>query len=302
VKGTDSTGGEQRHRPVMPLEVVEFLNLSSGKIVVDCTVGGGGHAKLILERILPHGLLIGIDSDDQMVAEAIRNLAVHGAAVKLFHGSFDNLRDILSKAEVERVDGVLFDLGMSSTQIANPERGFSFMINGPLDMRYDRRREVTAADIVNTKTEEELAEIIRLYGEERYARRIAAAIVERARRGRIETTRELADIIERAVPRYERRIHPATRTFQALRIAVNDELATVERGLEAALSVLRRGGRMVVLTYHSLEDRVVKNFFRERERSGELKRITRKVVTPSPEELVENPRSRSAKLRAAEKL
>lgn len=289
------------HQPVMMAEALFYLEPRPGKFVVDCTVGAGGHAREIASRILPDGFLIGIDQDGAMVAAAHRRLAVFERNTELVHGSFRDLAGILRARGRGAADGLLFDLGVASPQIDDAERGFSFSADGPLDMRMDRRRGRTAADLVNEESEERLCEIIRSYGEERHARRIARRIVERRGRGRIGRTLALATIVAEAAPRGRDRIHPATRTFQALRIAVNEELDSLEEAMRQVPGCLKPGGRVVVISFHSLEDRIVKRAFRQFEAAGQMKALTRRVVTPSAAEIARNVRSRSARLRAAEK-
>jgi len=281
--------------------VLSYLDPQPGMFIVDCTVGGGGHAQEILNRILPNGFLVGIDQDDRMVQEARHRLAHVESHVELVRDSFRHVADIVAAQGRGAADGMLFDLGVASQQIEDPERGFSFSIDGPLEMQMDRRQARTAADIVNREPEKRLVEIIRDYGEERYARRIARRIVERRQRGRIRRALELASIVAEAVPRRERRIHPATRTFQALRIEVNDELRSLQEAMDQAPGCLRPGGRVVVISFHSLEDRIVKQAFKRFAASGEMKILTRRVARPTEDEVKGNPRSRSARLRAAEK-
>lgn len=306
----------QAHIPVLREEVLELLQPRAGGIYVDATVGGGGHAEAILGRILPGGRLIGLDLDDAALELASARLARFGEAVTLVQGNFASIKEILARLGVRAVDGVLMDLGLSSMQVEEPGRGFSFNLEGPLDMRMDRRQPLRAADLVNELSEDALADLIWRYGEERWARRIASAIV-RARP--LATTRELAAVVMEAIPRraWPRAIHPATRTFQALRIAVNRELENLEKGLPDAVEVLREGGRICVITFHSLEDRVVKQTFLRLSRGCTcppgtspcqcggrrwLRVLTKHPISPSPEEIRQNPRARSAKLRAAERL
>ncbi len=303
------------HEPVLLEEVLRFLRPHAGGVYIDATVGGGGHAEAILEKSAPDGRLLGLDADPDALRRSQRRLHRFGRRVVLVHANFDRLQSVAERYGFVPADGVLMDLGVSSDQLADAARGFSFLRPGPLDMRMDPSLPHTAADLVNTLDEEDLARLIRAYGEEPYARRIARAIV-RARP--IYTTTELADLIARVVPRRPgQRLHPATRTFQALRIAVNDELGALERALPQALAVLRPGGRLAVITFHSLEDRIVKHFFRREARDcicpprqpvctcghkAQVRILTPKPVVPSPEEVERNPRSRSAKLRVGEKL
>ena len=300
------------HRPVMRTEAVRFLAPDRGGIYVDGTVGLGGHAAAILTAG-PEARLIGIDRDPQALRYAAARLAQFGDRVRLVHGNYRDLTEILSGLGIEAIDGFLLDLGLSSLQLDAPERGFSFRADGPLDMRMDPTQKTSAADLVNAASVEELARILRDYGEERFAGRIARAIV--AARP-IETTGALAEVVRRAIPRrfHERRIDPATRTFQALRIAVNDELRNLQDGLAAGFAALRPGGVIVVISFHSLEDRIVKRFFRKlatpRYESlapgpplpPQAEVLTKKPLRPSEEEIGENPRARSAKLRACRKL
>lgn len=281
---------------------------------VDGTLGAGGHARGILEACAPGGRLLGLDVDPQALALARETLAPYGERATLVQASYETLAAQLSALGWDAVDGVVLDLGASSMQFDRPERGFSFLQDGPLDMRFGPSAPTSAADLVNGLDESELADLIFRYGEERDSRKIARAIV-RARP--LHSTRELAAVIEAATPRRGDRIHPATRTFQALRIAVNEELAAVENTLPQAVAALRSGGRLAVISFHSLEDRIVKDFLREQsqyhinppyerlyevERKAVVKLITRKPLTASEEETRENPRARSAKLRIAEKL
>lgn len=286
------------HTPVLLSETLRWLDPGPGGVYVDATVGSGGHAEAILERIGPSGLLIGLDRDPEAIAFAQDRLARFGEAVRLVRANFATLRATLQGLGVARVDGVLMDLGVSSLQLARPERGFSFSLTGPLDMRMDPAIPTTAADLVNRLPEHALAEILARYGEEPFARRIAREIV---RSRPLRTTEELREAVARAVPRraWPRRIDVATRTFQALRIAVNQELEALEQALPQAVDVLVPGGRLVVIAFHSLEDRIVKQFLRRTER---VRILTPKPVRPSPEEVRQNPRARSARLRAAEKL
>lgn len=302
------------HTPVLYQQVLEALRPRPGGRYIDATVGAGGHAAGILEASAPDGQLLGIDLDPMALALARERLAAYGERVHLVHGSFADLDRHTAALGWEQVDGVLFDLGLSSMQLEAAHRGFSFQQEGPLDMRFDPRAEVTAADLVNRLSEAELADLLWRFGEERQARRVARAII--AARP-IETTTQLAEVVARALGRSSGRIHPATRTFQALRIAVNRELEALEQGLEAALRVLAPGGRLVVVAFHSLEDRLVKAFFRRESRDclcppeqpvctcghrATLKVLTRRPVRPESEEVARNPRARSARLRAAERL
>jgi 16S rRNA (cytosine1402-N4)-methyltransferase len=284
---------EPRHLPVMPQEVLTWLNPLPGQIIVDATVGGGGHARLLAERLGPTGRLIGLDRDASMLDLARPHII--GCPVTLMHANFDQLGQVLDEMGIDRVDGVLGDLGFASDQMDRADRGFSFQQEGPLDMRLDRTERTTAADLVAGLSARELADIFWLYGEERLSRRIAHRIVQARHRQPIGTTTQLAELVRR-VARRSGKIDPATRVFQALRIAVNDELASLDRLLALLPHVLKPEGRAVIIAFHSLEDRRVKNAFRNRECWQVL---TRKPVTASEAETRTNPRSRSAKLRAA---
>ncbi len=280
----------QDHIPVLAAEVIDGLSLKPGSTIIDGTLGLGGHAALMLERTAPNGILIGIDRDDRNLETAKRNLAQYGDRVRYVHSSFSAMNTL----DVE-ADGVLLDLGFSSVHVDAAERGFSFQNDGPLDMRYDTRGELTAEAIVNSWSIDDLAAILRQLGEEPQARKIANAIFAARRAQRITTTVQLADVISAVVPR-RGKTHPATKTFQALRLAVNDELGEVQKGLEAAQAVLKPGGLLAVITFHSLEDRLVKHWLRD---SEAFETLTKKPIVPGREEVVHNPRSRSAKLRLA---
>jgi 16S rRNA (cytosine1402-N4)-methyltransferase len=283
---------------------------------VDCTLGAGGHARLLLQRISPNGRLLAIDRDQGAVEAARDALAGAGGSPVLVHADFAEVARVAREAGFERVDGVLFDLGLSSDQLEDPRRGFSFRLDGPLDMRMDVHSPVTAERVVNEMSERELASIIRRLGEERWAARIARFIADRRP---LKTTREVAAAVEAAIPRgaWPADIHPATRTFQALRMHVNDELGSLASGLRGALDILVPGGRLAVISFHSLEDGTVKRFFADESRDclcpprqpvctcahrATLRVLTRKPVRPTAEEVSANPRSRSARLRAAERL
>jgi len=301
------------HAPVLLHEVVDYLAVQPGGRYVDCTTGAGGHARAILEAAAPGGLLLGLDADPVAVGVAAENLRPFGDSVQLVESNFRDLKRVCRSHNFVPVHGILFDLGISSMQLAD-DRGFSFQVEAPLDMRFNPGQVLTADDIVNQYAEQDLADVIWRFGEDPASRRIARAIV-RARP--VGTTTELAAIIARAAGGPRRRIHPATRTFQALRIAVNDELGALRDALGQAVELLGNGGRLVVIAFHSLEDRIVKQFLQQESRDcicapeqpacvcghrATLRIITRHTVTPSPEETSENPRSRSARLRAAEKL
>ncbi|MDR7445351.1 MAG: 16S rRNA (cytosine(1402)-N(4))-methyltransferase RsmH [Armatimonadota bacterium] len=286
------------HVPVLLQEVLTWLDPRPGGLYVDATVGTGGHAEAILERILPGGRLVGLDLDPEALAVARRRLERFGDAVQLVQANFADLQHVLRTLGIARVQGVLMDLGVSGLQLATPHRGFSFRLAGPLDMRMDPASPVTAADLVNRLSEKELADLLRRYGEEPFAARIAREIV---RRRPLSTTQELREAVLRAVPRraWPRRVDVATRTFQALRIAVNRELEALEQALPQAVEVLGLGGRLVVISFHSLEDRIVKHALRS---AKPLRVLTPKPIRPSPEEVRANPHARSARLRAAERI
>jgi len=311
---------ETRHIPVMVPEVLSALEVKPGGFYIDANLGEGGHTEAILLASAPEGAVLGIDSDTAAISSAVERLSGSPELAGHLTTANANFRDIESVSTEHgrnpgSVDGVLFDLGLSSLQLDTEERGFSFRRSDPLDMRFDVRQTLTAADIVNTYGRDELADVIYQYGEERASRRVAAAIV--AARP-LQTATQLADVIGTAIPRRgSRRIHPATKTFQALRIAVNDELGALETGLQQAISLLKPGGRLVVLAYHSLEDRIVKNLFRREatdcicppERPicdcghiASLRLVSRRVIKPSQAEIDGNPRSRSARLRVVERL
>jgi 16S rRNA (cytosine1402-N4)-methyltransferase len=302
-----------QHQPVLYHEIIHALQPQNAGQYVDGTVGAGGHAHGILEACTPDGRLLGLDVDPQAIALARETLAPYGERVRLIQASYDSLTKKLREIGWETVDGILLDLGLSSMQLDTPERGFSFQQDAPLDMRFDPASPTTAADLVNSLPGDDLADLIYRYGEERASRRIAQAIVK-ARP--LQTTRQLAAVIESVLPR-RGRVHPATRTFQALRIAVNQELERVENVLPQATAALKSGGRLAVISFHSLEDRIVKEYFRseskdlvnppyeriyEVEKIATLKEINRKVIIPGEAEITTNPRARSAKLRVVKKL
>jgi 16S rRNA (cytosine1402-N4)-methyltransferase len=305
------------HIPVMAREVVDYVIAGSGRVYIDCTVGMGGHAARILEATSPNGYLIGIDIDPQAIAVAKENLKLYEGRFSLIHGNFADLDQILMQQGISEVDGVLMDLGASSLQLDTPERGFSFMHSGPLDMRMNQSSGQPVSYDLNRKDDAELAKIIREFGEERWARRIAANVVKFRRKSPLTTTKQLAEIVEKSIPRSSGRIHPATRVFQSLRIYKNKELTNLKTGLEQAVPVLKPGARICVISFHSLEDRIVKHSFRAMERGcicpprtpvcicgrkPTLKVLTRRPVTPQESEIETNPRCRSAKLRAAERI
>ena len=312
---------KEGHLPVLAEEVVSMLQPAPGSLQIDATVGGGGHTERILEAANPDGRLLGLDADPAAIERVAHRLRPRfGERLVLRQANFRELATVAADAGFGAVDGCLFDLGLSSFQLADTDRGFGFRAGGPLDMRFDTSRGVPAAELLATLDAKELTALFRRYGEEPKAGRIARAIVDARREAPVATAEELAALVERVAPpnpRQPRRTHPATRVFQALRIAVNEELEALEAGLAAAVDLLRPGGRLVVLSYHSLEDRIVKRFFAAERRgcicppelpvcvcgrNPRLRLLTRKSVTPTPEEVASNPRSRSARLRAAERL
>lgn len=309
---------EFHHVSVLLDECIENLNIKPDGVYVDCTMGGAGHSKEIVKKLSNKGLFIGFDQDKNAIKTAKERLSEYSDRVKFVHSNFENIKDELEKIGVYKIDGVLADLGVSSHQLDEADRGFSYMQDAPLDMRMDVRCEFSAYDVVNGYTEEELAKIIKDYGEENWAKRIAKFIVEERKENKIETTKELVDIIKKAIPKKARidGPHPAKRTFQAIRIEVNNELGVITKMIEDASSIMNKGGRICIITFHSLEDRIVKNAFKELsldcicpphlpmcqcDKKSEVKIITRKPIVPTDEEIEVNPRSRSAKLRVAEK-
>ena len=296
-------GGCAGHRPVLLQEAVQLLALGPGKTMLDCTVGMGGHSLALLPHLMPMGQLIAMDCDAEAIEQARRRLTEFTPHVQFVHENFRNVRDVLIRLGLPGVHGVIADLGISSLHVDTPERGFSFMREGPLDMRMDQRQPLTAASLIHRVPERELVELLQRYGEERFARRIARRVVEARKKRPIRTTAQLAAIVLEAVPRKATgRIHPATRTFQALRIAVNEELGALQALLESLPDVLLLGGRAAIITFHSLEDRMVKQAFVQGARDGRFLRLTKKPVTPADEELAQNPRARSGKLRAIERV
>ncbi len=308
---------EYTHKPVLLDECIEMLNIRPGGVYVDGTLGRAGHSREIVRR-LTGGRLICIDQDTAAIRAAEERLAPWRDRVTLVHGNFSDLADILREAGVSGVDGALFDLGVSSPQLDDASRGFSYMQDAPLDMRMDNTAALTAREVVNTWSQEELRRILYEYGEERYAPAVARAIVRARETGPVETTLELAEIVRGAMPpaALREKQHPAKRTFQAVRIAVNGELDALPPMLEAAVDSLNPGGRLAVITFHSLEDRIVKQTLREQARGctcprefpvcvcgkkPKIRLVTRKTIVPGASELSENPRARSAKLRTAEK-
>ena len=310
---------EFKHQPVLLTEAIENLNIKPSGVYVDATLGGAGHSSVIASLLNESGLLIGIDQDQIALNVARERLHGNKAAVKLFRKNFIFLTEILKEAEIDQIDGIIFDLGVSSPQLDEEERGFSYKYDAPLDMRMDRSQPFSAAHLVNTSSAAELTRIFWQYGEERWSKRIALFIENHRREQPIETTVQLADIIKKAIPAAARREgpHPARRVFQALRIAVNRELDVIQDALNQALTLLKPGGRVVVISFHSLEDRIVKETYTEWakgcicpknipicqcQNKPKIKILTKKPIIPTHEEIVNNPRARSSKLRAAEKL
>lgn len=309
---------EFKHVSVLLNECIEALNIKEDGIYVDCTLGGAGHSSEIVKRLSPKGRLIGIDQDKNALEASKKRLEEYDNVIYV-HNNFYNIKEVLDELNIEGVDGILMDLGVSSHQLDEGERGFSYMKDAPLDMRMNRDSNFTAYNVINNYSEEELTRVIRDFGEEKFARRIAKFIVDRRGKKPIETTYELVDIIKAAIPAKARREgpHPAKRTFQAIRIEVNNELGILDRAIEDSTAKLNKGGRIAVITFHSLEDRIIKNKYKQLEnpctcpkefpvcicgKKPEIKIITRKPIEPSEIEVEENPRSRSAKLRVAEKI
>jgi len=301
------------HTPVLLKESISFLNCSPGKIIMDCTLGGGGHSKEIIKSLLPDGRLICIDRDRDAI-ESFRDFARDFPFnISLMKSDFSDMDKVLESSGIKEVDGILFDLGVSLYQLKDEKRGFSLQSDSPLDMRMDRDMTETAADIVNSLSEKELAHIIYHYGDEVKSRKIAREIVSQRKISKILTTGQLSDIVSRVISGRSGKIHPATRTFMALRIFLNKELESLKEGLNKSFGFLKSGGRLVVISFHSLEDRIVKNFFRDssrgticdftlKESKPLVKLINKKPVYPSVEEKLFNPRCRSARLRVVEKI
>ena len=309
-----------RHTSAMLQEVMTCLACRPGGIYVDCTLGGAGHARAICEQILPDGLFIGIDQDPDAIANAQASLKPYAANVRLFHDNFIRLPDFLTQLQVDAVQGILLDLGLSQHQLEASGRGFTFQKDEPLDMRMDTRNSNRAQDLIADLSEKDLVHLFYCYGEERWSKRIARAIVEARAKAPIRTTGQLVAVIRTAVPEgaaARSKIHPATRVFQALRIAVNEELARLEQFLETAVDLLAPGGRICVLSFHSLEDRLVKQRFKQLAQPctcppqfprcvcggrATLRLVTKKALRPTPREIEQNPMARSTRLRCAEKL
>jgi 16S rRNA (cytosine1402-N4)-methyltransferase len=288
------------HCPVLLKEIVELLNPQPNDQIIDGTVGLGGHAKALLEKSGPNGRLLALDRDSRQIPLAQKNLAAFGDRVTFINDSYANLKRRAYDQGFDSPTAVLLDLGFSSVHVDDATRGFSFQTEGPLDMRYDPAGQLTAAEIINHWSESELAKIFLVYGEEKRARKIAAAIVEARKQKEFVTTLELAEFIETIIPRHGK-IHPATKVFQALRIVVNDELGELEKALPEIVKILKPGGRLAIITFHSLEDSIVKKFFKKLDKK-QIKIINKHVIVPTQEERWVNPRSRSAKLRVVEKL
>lgn len=310
---------EFHHVSVLLDECIDNLNIKPDGVYVDCTMGGAGHSKEIVKRLSKDGLFIGFDQDINAINTAKERLSEYSDRVKFVHSNFQNLKNELEKIGVYKVDGVLADLGVSSHQLDEADRGFSYMQDAPLDMRMDIRCSFSAYDVVNTYSEAELSKIIKDYGEDNWAKRIAKFIVEERKEKNIETTGELVEIIKKAIPKKARidGPHPAKRTFQAIRIEVNNELGVITEMIDDAASIMNEEGRICIITFHSLEDRIVKNAFRDLatdcicpphipicqcDKEALVKVITRKPILPTDKEIEENPRSRSAKLRVAERI
>ena len=309
-----------RHIPAMLNETIQYLNCRPGKTYTDCTLGGSGHAKAICEHIQPDGLFIGIDQDIDAITNAQNALQAYSSNIHLFHGNFINLPQYLARLKIDAVDGILLDLGLSLHQLENSGRGFSFNKDEPLDMRMDNRSATTADELVNTLTQNALQKIFKDYGEERWAKQIARRIVNQRTQKKIATSKELAQVVKSAIPRrqsLEQRIHPATRVFMALRIAVNKELDVLKTFMSGVSDWLNPNGRLCVLSFHSLEDRIVKQHIKAMEKGcicppklpecacgkkSVMRSLTKKVLRPSDREIAANPMARSTRLRAAEKI
>ncbi len=284
-------------------EVIFYLNCEPGKVYVDGTAGGGGHAAAILESTVPNGFLLGLDWDIEAIMQSEQTLSPYQGRYRLLQENFVHLAHVLEASPWKKVDGVFLDLGVSFHHLNDPQRGFSFLKEGPLDMRMNRQGNLTAAEVVNEFSQRQLTEIIREYGEEKWATKIAKRIVEIRKKVFIETTLQLSKIVENAIPKryWPRKIHPATRTFQAIRIVVNKEIENLENFLKDVIDLLKPQGRLVIISFHSLEDRLVKGYFRSWAKEGLVKLLTKKPIVPTVQEIKKNPHARSAKLRAVEK-
>ncbi|MCK5581171.1 MAG: 16S rRNA (cytosine(1402)-N(4))-methyltransferase RsmH [Candidatus Omnitrophica bacterium] len=297
-------GSKDLHVPVMYAEVEQYLVLPVGGCLVDCTLGMGGHSQLLAKQLGKTGRIIGFDNDAEALKIAEQNLSGCVERCDLIHDNFRNIEKVLNNLGVKQVDGILVDLGISSFQLDDPQRGFSLKTDGPLDMRMNQEGPLSAYDLVNSLTEKEIVKILREYGEERFAGRIARRIVDRREESPIETTKELRKIVLSVLPSGYRRqkIHPATRTFQAFRIAVNRELDALEVVLTKGIDCLKPGGRMGVIAFHSLEDRIVKHKFRALAKEKKVELVFKKPLRPEEDEIRENPRARSARFRVVEKI
>lgn len=289
------------HVPVLLKEVIDYLNPQANENFIDATVGQGGHTAAILEKNKPRGKVLGIEMDADIYKELKKKMVRISDRLILVNDSYANLEKIIKKNDFKPVHGILFDLGMCSWHLETSRRGFSYLKDEPLDMRFNSKNDLTAAEIINFWDIEEIEKILKEFGEEKYAHRISLAIKEARKKERIVGTQQLVNILKRVLPKNydKKRIHFATRAFQALRIAVNDELQVIEDGIKQAIKILEPGGRIAVISFHSLEDRIVKNLFREKAKTGGLSILTKKPMSPSSEEIRNNPRSRSAKLRVA---
>ena len=292
------------HIPVLKKELLEILDPEPNQNFIDCTIGNAGHSLAILERTKPGGKILGIDQDPKQIENCKLQIKNFKERVILVCDNFVNLKEIVKKYDFKNVKGILFDLGLSSWHLEKSGRGFTFQKDEPIDMRYNKNSELTAEKILNEWPEKEIEKILKEYGQERFAKRISKKIIEEKKVSPIKTTFRLVKITREATPSWyhHKKIHFATRTFQALRIAVNDELGNLKKVFPQALEILERNGKLVVISFHSLEDRIVKNFFKENSKRGLLKIITKKPIRPSTEEIKSNPRSRSARLRSALKL
>lgn len=291
------------HTAVMEKVVVEYLNIRPDGVYVDATAGSGGHSKEILNKLSKYGKLIAVDRDEEALKRCRKNLLQRDVKVEYIRENFENLEITLLGMRIEKVDGMLFDLGISKEQIEDEKRGFSFIREGYLDMRLDQRQGKDAFFVVNNYPKEKLCDILWKYGEERWAKKIVHNIVREREKEPIRGTLRLSEIVARSIPRKTwGRIHPATRTFQSLRMEVNDELMSLTKGINSAVNLLRKGGRIVVISFHSGEDRIVKNIFKKKEEEGRLRILNKKVIKPTEDEIRQNSSARSAKLRAAEKI
>lgn len=299
----ESNNLDDIHIPVMLNEIIDNLNLKPNAVGVDCTLGMGGHAQAILEKIGPHGKLIGIDRDEQALAIAKKRLKDHGQQCVFVYSNYHQIDQILSQQSIQAVDFILLDLGVSSLQLNDFKRGFSFREDGPVDMRMDQGQQLSAYDLVNTYSVEKISTILKEYGEERWHRRIAQAIVQARGKHTINTTKQLSEIILKAMPKGKswQKIHPATRSFQAIRMAVNQEVEGLQETLGKCIDFLKGGGRIAVVSFHSLEDRIVKHTLRSKAKEDIVHLITKKPLRPTYTEITQNPRSRSARLRVAER-